>query len=211
MRLYAVFLILLIPLQLFAPFDFNKSTTKQTIKVEQEESILDYCLVELKDGTNKTRKEVFHLAKNAIKVYLKRKHYTDHFLIQDSLADALACIFVSESSNARGRPAKSSLWILHFNPFGLTSSRGDVIKTSWEMVKGKRVVMNRVFRSFNSFEEAVDSLLCDYLLKLRFEPLMNCLTVKDFLYTLRDCGYMTDSNWPNFAYNEIYLKSIQTF
>jgi len=48
----------------------------------------------------------------------------------------------------------------------------------------------------------------DYLFKNRFTKVRNSISVKDFLYNLYACGYMTDHRWSKFAYKEIYLKSI---
>jgi len=83
-----------------------------------------------------------------------------------------------------------------------------VTKMSWEMIHGRRVNMYRTFRTYDSLEQAVESLMWDFLLKGRYEKLRYSKTVKEFLYDLYDCGYMTNRYWPRFAYNEIYLKSI---
>lgn len=203
MKTILLVLSLLLSVVCYAPYSTDKTINFET-ESDRQEKILNN-LVYLKDDKVKTRKEIYQLIQPVIQVYLERKNSQAMFELGDSLSHALACIFVSESSNALGQPAKSSLWILHSNPFGLTSTSG-VTKTSWEEIKGKRVVMNRTFKSFNNFEEALDSLLFDYLYKSRFEKLWNSKSVKEFLYTLYACGYMTDSNWPNFAYNEIYLK-----
>lgn len=212
MKTLIVMLSLLVSINLFAP-NTNRVYTNYIEKVEnqiqfqEDEATLDYNLVRLKDNIKRSRKEVFELVQPVIDVYLRRKNYHLQFPeISDSLSYALTCIFVSESSNRKGQPGCNSLWIYHNNPFGLTAKNG-VTKTSWEMIKGERVVMQVTFREFNSFEEAIDSLMWDYLLKNRFSRSRSSLSVKDFLYNLYKDGYMTNHGWPKFAYNKLYLAN----
>lgn len=167
----------------------------------------DANIVDLKDGKIRTRKEVYHLIQPVIEYQMKLHGYNEHFDLSDSVSYAIACIFVSESSNGKGHSARSSLWLEHNNPFGLTSTQGTT-KLSWEMINGKKVVMHRTFRTFDNFEEAFNVLMTEYLFKPRYDKLLNSKTVKGFLYDLYECGYMTNRFWSSFAYNDIYLKSM---
>lgn len=178
------------------------------LKAEKEFRLLNENMIDLKDDTRKTRTEVYNLVQPVMEMYLEE--YVDNYVIGDSLSHALACIFVSESSNGKGHSGRSTLWLTHSNPFGMTTSSftNSTTKMSWEMIKGKRVNMYRTFKSYETFEEAIESLMWDYLLKARYFRLREAETVKDFLYSLYDCGYMTNSRWPFFAYNEIYLTQI---
>ena len=168
-----------------------------------------HCLINenlrtLLNDERKSRNEVFHLVEPLLDVYLEE--YKDNYVIKDSLSYAISCIFVSESSNGKGHSSRSTLWLEHYNPFGLTGK--GIRKWSWEEENGKRVPQYVNFRTYTSFEEAIESLMWDYLLRKRYEPLRSKQTVKEFLYGLKQCGYMTASDWPRWAYNEIYLKSI---
>jgi hypothetical protein len=204
MKKIILLLILLLPLNVFAP---NKDA--KHLKFISESLFIQTNLEILQDKTIKTREKVFKLVQPIIEIYLERKGYKQHFHpnLQDSLSYGLSCIFVSESSNKLGRPAMSSLWLTHNNPFGLTSSKGTRLM-SWEMINGKRVNMYRTFKQFTSFEESIDSLIKDYLMKRNFNNARNSESIKDFLYNLYKGNYMTNKYWPKFAYNQIYLKNI---
>ena len=193
-----------------SPFSDENDRVDESIKNYlklKEIRYIDTNLVLLKDNSVKTREEVFHLVQPVIEYFLKEQNFHKNFQLEDSVSYALACIFVSESSNSKGQSARSSLWLEHNNPFGLTSSQG-VTKKSWEEIKGKRVVMNRTFRDYDRFEDTIESLMWDYLYKPRYKKVRQSSTVKEFLYNLYKCNYMTDSHWHNFAYNQIYLKSM---
>ena len=201
MKKFILLIILLLPINLFAPIKHLKH-----LNFLEEEYFLQKRIERLQDNSIKTRQEVFTLAQESIEIYLTRGNYKQFFpYMQDSISYALACIFVSESSNRLGQSAKSSLWITHNNPFGLTSSRGVTLK-SWEMINNKRVIMNRTFKQFDSFELSIKSLIEDYLFKKNFTNVRNSYTVKEFLDSLYKGNYMTNKNWPNWAYNSIYLK-----
>ena len=159
-------------------------------------------LNELTNGVNKTRSKVFNLVLPIIQSKLIK--YSNEYKLKDSMAYAITCIFVSESSNSKGKSAQSNLWLKYNNPFGLTG-KGVTFK-SWEEINGKRVVKYRAFKRFNTFDDAIVSLMEDYLLNKRYDRLKHSKTVKQFLNDLYKCGYMTGSYWPIFAYNEIYLK-----
>jgi hypothetical protein len=179
---------------------FNSTIADSKPYIDRAKEIIEYDLGE--------RKEVFNLVQPVIELYLKRHDWKIIFPnMEDSISHAMACIFVSESSNGKGHPARSSLWMLHNNPFGLTARQG-VTKKSWELINHKRVVMDVTFRTFDSFEDAIESLIWDYLMRERFSIVRQSGSVKEFLYNLYKGGYMTNYNWPKFAYNEIYLKSI---
>ncbi len=178
-----------------------------------EQIYKDHCTInnnleKLYDDDIRTRPEVFQLIQPILEIYLRE--YTDNYVIGDSLSWALACIFVSESSNGKGHSGRSTLWLEHNNPFGMTTGKigKNVTKMSWEMINGNRVNMYRTFKTYNSLKEATESLLWDYLLKERYEPVKQAITVKEFLHILINCGYATNLGWSNWAYNEIYLKSI---
>ncbi len=205
-----ILVVLLFSIRSYAPFDMmNRMEAIAERMLEEENDMELFNLLELEDGSKKTRKKVFNLVQPIIELYLERGEYKYNFpYMQDSISHALACIFVSESSNRKGHSARSSLWLTHKNPFGLTGRNG-VTKMSWEMIKGKRVDMNVTFRTFNSLNEAVESLLWDYLFKTQFFKVRQSTSVKEFLNNLYSCGYMTNHGWPRFAYNEIYLKSIE--
>ncbi len=214
MKTLALVLCLLLSTTLFAPSEvrvtaaFEPETVEmlEEIQYEKDEDILDYNLVRLKDDIKRSRKEMYELVQPVIDVYLRRNTLHTAFPnIADSLSHALTCIFISESSNRKGHTGRSSLWLEYNNPFGLTAHQG-VTKTSWEMINGKRVVMDVTFRMFDSFEEAINSLMWDYLYKKRYINTINSVSVKDFLYNLYEDGYMTNSGWPKFAYKEIFLK-----
>ena len=207
-KLVLTLVVILLALDSYAPFD-PYTDRYMTLAIESTENqLIQQNLSKLTDNTRKTRTEVYHLVQPIIEIYLNRGEYKGNFpYIQDSISHALACIFVSESSNGFGHSAKSSLWLNHNNPFGLTSSKG-VTKMSWEMVKGQRVSMYITFRTFNTFYEAFESLLWDYLLKEGFLQARQSTNIKEFLDNLYECGYMTNHKWPDFAYYEIYLKSL---
>ena len=202
--------LLIISLNSFAPPEpsWRIPLNDNIYKLYGKHCLINENLVSLKNGTKKTRKEVFNLIQPLLNMYLEE--YKDNYIIADSLSYALACIFVSESSNGKGHSGRSSLWLKYNNPFGMTTGMigNTVTKMSWEMIEGERINMYRTFKTYNSLEEAVESLLWDYLLKERYESLRTTKTVKEFLYSLYKCGYMTNKFWPQFAYNEIYLKSI---
>ena len=204
MKTLVLIVLLLIPFNLFAP---NMTINYGALIIKMENELLINNLLKLKDNTTKTRGEVFNLVQPLIEIYMKRKEYNNVFCM-DSASYAIACIFVSESSNYKGHSAKSRLWLEHNNPFGLTSGQGVTYK-SWEMIEGKRVNMNRTFKTFTSLEEAIDSLMNDYLSKPSFNRVLNSHSVKDFLYNLYKCGYMSNNHWPNFAFNQIYLKCLK--
>lgn len=173
----------------------------------------DHCTINdnmepLTYDIKRTRKEVFQLVQPILEIYLR--NYIDNYAIGDSLSWAISCIFVSESSDGKGHSARSTLWLEHHNPFGITTNKTNktVIKMSWEMIKGKRVNMYRTFRTYKSFKEATESLMWDFLLKKRYEPVRSATTVEDFLTILIECGYATNRGWSSWAYKEIYLKSI---
>lgn len=207
MKKTILLLIFLIPLKLFAPVFDNASYNKQIV-FSLENILINDNLNILKDSTRKTREEVFNLAEPIIDIYLKRKNYHFYFPNMDSLSYAITCIFVSESSNYKGESARSSLWLTHNNPFGITSGKGKSYRT-WEEINGKRVVMNRRFATYQTFSDAIDSLMKNCLLKKSYSTTANSSNVKEFLYNLQKDNYMTDSNWPNFAYNLIYLKCLK--
>ena len=204
--------ILMITFLSYAPIDpFKQKQVERieaTARQSEEQAYFDYNLIELKDNSRRARKEVFELVQPIIDIHLERHDWKIIFPnMEDSISHALACIFLSESSNAKGHPARSSLWLLHNNPFGLTAPKG-VTKKSWELINHKRVVMDVTFKTFNSFEDAIDSLIWDYLMRDRYSLARNSGSVKSFFYNLYKCGYMTNYKWPLFAYNELYLKSI---
>ena len=101
----------------------------------------------------------------------------------------------------------NTLWLKYNNPFGMTSGHiGTTIKLmSWERINGKRVSMYRRFKTYDSLKEAVESLMWDYLLNERYERLRYKKTVKEFLYGLYDCGYMTNYHAATF-WHKSYLK-----
>jgi len=208
----AIFLLTLLTFSLnsFAPpISVGMQHDPYLEKIYERHCLINNNLVKLKDGERKTRKEVFKLAQPLLEVYLE--DYQEDYTIGDSLSYVVACLFVSESSNRRGRSGMSTLWLDYSNPFGMTTNRigeDTVTKMSWEMIKGKRVNMYRTFRTYESLEQAVESLMWDYLYRPRYERLRYSTSVKNFLYTMYKCGYMTNSGWSKFAYNEIYLKSI---
>ena len=208
MRNLAVMLILLISVNLFAPTKIiNQEEELNKIYYNLDQKVLDYNIIALEDNSIRTREEVFKLAQPMIEILIKRKNYHMNFPNMDSLSYAITCIFISESSNSKGQSARSNLWLIHKNPFGLTFSQG-VTKMSWEMIKGKRVNMYRTFRSFNNFEETIDCLFKDYLWKSRYDLVRNSYSVEEFLHNLYKCGWMTNRHWPKFAFNEIYLKNV---
>lgn len=192
--------ILLIPLKLFAP---NTANYKKDIFFMMETSIIEDNLRVLKNDSIKSRKEVFKLAQETIEIYLNRGNYKQYFPNLDSISYGLACIFVSESSNSKGQSAKSSLWLKHNNGFGLTCSQGKRL-ISWEMINGNKVIMYRNFQTFTSFQAAIDSLIKS-LRKDNYNKTRNSSSIKEFLYNLQRDGYCTNTNWPEFAFNQIYL------
>ncbi len=205
MKKLVLVIILLIPLKLFAP-NSNHNDDLLISKII-ENKVIENNLNLLKNDSIKTRKEVFKLAQPVIDIYLKRNNY--HLLfpnMQDSVSYAITCIFLSESSNSLGQSAKSTLWLKHNNPFGLTSTQG-VKLVSWELIRGEKIVMKRTFKIFNSFEEAISSLIQDYLSNGRFVNTLNSYSIKEFLFNLQRDGYCTNTNWDNMMYN-IYLKQI---
>lgn len=205
MKKFILLIILLIPIKLFAPNDF---TYKGRMKLMMENEIINNNLIRLKDNSIKTRKEVFKLAQETIEIYLNRGNYKQYFPnLQDSISYGLACIFVSESSNTLGQSARSSLWLNHNNPFGLTSNRGTKL-LSWELINGEKVIMYRTFQTFTSFQQAIDYLMINCLLKQRFSKAVNSCYIKDFLYGLYEGYFMSNSKWPTWAYNQIYLKYV---
>lgn len=197
-------IILLIPFKLLAP-TLNSVEYKASMEYLIENITINNNLFKLKDNQIKNRKEVFELAQPIIEIYLKRGNYKQHFPNLDSISYGITCIFVSESSNKLGQSAKSSLWLQHNNPFGLTSSQGKKM-LSWEMVNGKRVIMYRNFQTFTSLENAVDGLINSSLIKKNYNKTRNSSSVKEFLYNLQKDGYCTNKYWSNFAYNQIYLN-----
>lgn len=199
--------IFMMPIKSYAP-QIDDSIIKETNKYIIENQVLTKNLNLLKDSSLKTRKEVFELVQPIIEIYLKRGEYHNCFPNLDSVSYAISCIFVSESSNHLGQSARSTLWLSHNNPFGITSSRGKTYK-SWEMIDGKRVIMNRTFCTYNSFSDAIDSLMSDCLLKNSYTLTANSQSVKEFLFNLHRNKYMTNKNWPKFAYEKIYLMSIK--
>jgi len=203
MKKFILIIILLIPFKLFAP---NMSNYERNIKLLMENDFINNNLMQLKNNSIKSRKEVFKLAQPVIDIYLKRHNY--HLLfpnMQDSISYAITCIFLSESSNKLGQCAKSSLWLNYNNPFGLTSHQG-IKLVSWEMIKKKKVIMKRTFKIFNSLEEAITSLIQDYLSNRRFINTCNSYSIKQFLFNLQRDGYCTNTAWPKTMYN-IYLKT----
>lgn len=207
MRKVLILLIFLYPITLFAPFMYD---IKEQIYAEYmyDSYVIQNNLKILKDATIKTRNEVFHLVEPILDIYLTRFNYKKNFPNMDSVSYALACIFVSESSNRKGQAAKSSLWLSYNNPFGITGKTGKSLK-SWEMINNKKVIMHRTFREYTSFEDAVHSLMNDCLLKERYNSTANSFNVKTFLQNLYADGYMTNKHWPHFAYNQIYLKCLK--
>jgi len=150
-------------------------------------------LEELKTGRIKTRNEVYHLVLPILKEYLKE--YQDSFELGDSLAYAVAGIFIIESGTKKGRAARSSLWIKYNNPFGLTAGSRympTIDMESWEHINGVRVVKIRTFRTFGSFKMAVDALMQDYLLKPRYQRLREAKTVDGFFHSMHSSGYTTN-------------------
>lgn len=209
-RLVLMVAIMFITLNSFAPV-MPEEMIYNPIKerAQREFCLLNENLVDLKDNTLKTRTQVYTLVQPIMELYLEE--YEDNYLLGDSLSYALACIFVSESSNGKGQSGKSSLWLSYNNPFGLTTSslKNSTTKMSWEMIGGKRVNMHRTFQAYDSFQNAIESLMWDYLLNERYFRLREAKTVKDFLYSLYRCGYMTNSGWPRFAYKQIYLEQLK--
>lgn len=206
-RVVLTLVTLLFTLSSYAPLESEIISNRVMIIEFEENQLITQNLYKLTDRAVKTRTEVYKLVQPVIEIYMKRGNYKQLFpLLQDSISHALACIFVSESSNTLGQSAKSSLWLNHFNPFGLTSTNG-VTKQSWEMIEGKKVIMNRTFKTFNNFQEALDSLLINYLNKTRFSKARESTGVKHFFDNLYICGYMTNKYWPDFAYSQIYLKA----
>ncbi len=202
-------LLFIISTDVFAPI----SAKHMMYDPYMEQIYSDHCIInknteDLYYDYKRSRQEIFHLAQPLLEIYLRK--YTDNYVIGDSLSWALACIFVSESSNGKGHSGRSTLWLEHNNPFGITTGKigKTVTKMSWEMIKGKRVNMYRTFRTYESLKEATESLMWDFLLKARYEPVRQATTVKEFLDTLIRCGYATNLNWSNWAHKEIYLKSI---
>lgn len=179
-----------------------------------EQIYKDHCTINnnmepLTYDIKRSRREVFQLVQPILEIYLRK--YTDNYAIGDSLSWAISCIFVSESSNGKGHSGRSTLWLEHHNPFGITTGKTTsktVTKMSWEMIKGKRVNMYRTFRTYESFKEATESLMWDFLLKERYELVRSTTTVKEFLDVLIKCGYATNKNWSKWTHKEIYLKSI---
>lgn len=195
-----------VPLKSFAP-TYDKITKKKMFEFFKDELLIRKNLDILKDSTYKTRKEVFHLVQPVIEIYLKRGDYHKHFPnLSDSVSYAITCIFVSESSNKMGHSARSTLWLYHNNPFGITGKTGKSLE-SWEMINNKRIIMNRTFRTFDSFSDAIDTLMFNFK-KDSYSLTSNSSTIKDFLFNLYRNNYMTNKHWSNFAWNEIYLKSI---
>jgi len=199
-------MILFIPTRVLAPIIHDSIKINSNTIIE--ERLINENIIALKDSLYKNRNEVFALAQPIIEIYLKRNNYNDNFPNMDSLSYAITCIFVSESSNYLGQSARSTLWIRHNNPFGITNGRGKTYK-SWEMINNERVVMNRTFATYSSFSEAIDSLMVNCLLKDSYTLTSNSSSVKEFLYNLYKNNYMTNKHWPSFAYNDIYLNYIQ--
>ncbi|MCK9429321.1 MAG: hypothetical protein M0R17_04905 [Candidatus Omnitrophica bacterium] len=204
MKKFILLIIFLIPLKLFAP---NLSIKEHSIRIKyiKENILITNNLIKLKDNQIKSRKEVFDLAQETIEIYLNRGDYKKHFPNLDSLSYGLACIFVSESSNSLGQSARSSLWLKSNNPFGLTASKGRKL-ISWELIKGNKVVCYRNFQTFTSFKDAIDGLINSSLIKKNYDKTRNSSSIKEFLYNLQRDGYCTNKHWPEFAYNQIYLK-----
>ena len=202
--------IILILLNLFTLNSFAPPLPSYMVYDPYVEQIYkDHCTInnnleKLYDDDIRSRKEVFNLVQPILEIYLRK--YIDNYAIEDSLSWALSCIFVSESSNGKGHSGRSTLWLYENNPFGLTGK--GVTKWSWEEESGKRVPQYVNFRTYSSLKETTESLIWDYLFKERYEKVKKAETVEQFLYSLYDCGYMSASNWPSWAYKEIYLKSI---
>jgi hypothetical protein len=184
MKKLILLIILLIPFKLFAP-SLSEQEFKNKVKYLSENILIENNLIKLKDNRVKSRKEVFELAQPIIDIYLERGNYKELFPNLDSVSYGLTCIFVSESSNSLGQSAKSSLWLQHNNPFGLTSSQGRKL-LSWEMINGNRVINSA-------------------LIKKNYNKTRNSSSIKEFLYNLQRDGYCTNKYWPKFAYNQIYL------
>jgi len=200
------FILMIIILITFKLFYTKLSNYERNIKLLMENYFINNNLMQLKDNSIKSRKEVFKLAQPVIDIYLKRHNY--HLLfpnMKDSISYAITCIFLSESSNKLGQCAKSSLWLNYNNPFGLTSHQG-VKLVSWEMIKKKKVIMKRTFKIFSSLEEAITSLIQDYLSNGRFVNTCNSYSIKQFLFNLQRDGYCTNPHWNSMIYN-IYLKT----
>jgi len=205
MKKLVLVIILLIPFKLFAPninhnYDYD-------IKRIKDDNLIQNNLSVLKNDSIKTRKEVFKLAQPVIDIYLKRSKY--HLLfpnMQDSISYAITCIFLSESSNRLGQSAKSTLWLHANNPFGLTGHQG-VTLLSWELIRGEKIICKRTFKIFNSLEEAVTSLIHDYLSNGRFVNTCNSYSIKEFLFNLQREGFCTNTCWSKMMYN-IYLKQV---
>jgi len=193
-------------LQSFAPIKANWLQYDPYIgKVYKKHCLINNNLVKLRDGNKKSRVEVFKLIQPLLDVYLDE--YRDNYVIKDSLSYALACLFVTETSTRKGYSGINSLWLKHYNFFGATARKG-ISLLSWEEINDKRVPMYRNFKHFDSFEKAIHSLFWDYLFNDRYDRLRTAKTVKDFLYLLPKTGFCTDSNYGNFTYNQIYLKSL---
>jgi len=207
-------LLLLLPISFMLPAKTGSKATDSPdvdnkIRHDFQLKMINDNMILLKNNKKKTRPETFKLVQPIIAIYLS--DYVDNYIISDSLSFAIACIFVSESSTSKGHSARSSLWLKHNNPFGLTTtynSKNSISFESWEEIKGVRTVKHRTFKTFNSLDDAVQSLMTDYLLNGRYDSLQDKKTVNDFLIGLYECGYMTGSYWPKFATEQIYLKSI---